>query len=128
MVLEWRPPRKDGGAPVEKYIIEKKSKHSPTWEKAAEVPGDATKGVAPNLTEGEEYEFRVVAVNKAGPGEPSDPSKSVVAKPRHRKQKLSSSLTKTQEKNCLKLASWILILRKRLCKFLQLHRLWTKPL
>lgn len=34
------------------------------------------------LKEGEEYQFRVMAVNKAGPGEPSDPSRKVVAKAR----------------------------------------------
>lgn len=55
------------------------------WEKCAEVPGNQTKGTAPNLVEGEEYEFRVIAVNKGGPGEPSDPSSSVVAKSRYRK-------------------------------------------
>jgi len=58
------------------------------WEKCAEVPGTQTKGTAPNLTEGEEYEFRVIAVNKGGPGEPSDPSKNITAKARYRKSLL----------------------------------------
>jgi predicted phage tail protein len=53
-----------------------------TWEKAAEVPGNVTKGTAPNLTEGEEYEFRVIAVNKGGQSEPSEASVPVIAKPR----------------------------------------------
>ncbi|KAG1672466.1 Twitchin [Nymphon striatum] len=81
--LEWKAPRRDGGAPINEYIIEKKSKGSPIWEEVGKVPGDATKATVPNLKEGEEYEFRIVAVNKAGPSDPSDPSRSVIAKPRH---------------------------------------------
>ena len=60
--------------------MEKRKKNG-AWEKAVEVPGDQRKATVPNLKEGEEYEFRVIAVNKAGPGEPSDPSDSAVAKP-----------------------------------------------
>lgn len=52
------------------------------WEKAVEVPASQTKGTVPNLTEGEEYEFRVIAVNKGGPGEPSEASRPIVAKAR----------------------------------------------
>ncbi|XP_023214551.1 twitchin-like [Centruroides sculpturatus] len=83
--LKWAAPDKDGGAPITHYIIEKKEKGSPRWEKAAEVPGDQTKGTAPFLDDGKEYEFRVIAVNKAGPSEPSETSKPIVAKPRFRK-------------------------------------------
>lgn len=58
------------------------------WIDVTSVPGDRTDAkVNDGIEEGHEYEFRVVARNKAGPGEPSDTSKSVIAKPRFRKLK-----------------------------------------
>ncbi|GIY64293.1 twitchin [Caerostris darwini] len=80
--LAWKPPESDGNSAISHYIIEKREKGTPKWEKAAEVPGDQTKGTAPFLVEGKDYEFRVIAVNKAGPGEPSEASRTVTAKPR----------------------------------------------
>lgn len=56
---------------------------SPNWEKCAEVKGDVTTGRVPDLIEGNQYEFRVRAVNKAGPGEPSDATKPHVARPKN---------------------------------------------
>lgn len=53
------------------------------WEKALETDDAQCKGVVRNLNEGHEYQFRITAVNKAGPGEPSDPSKNIIAKPRY---------------------------------------------
>lgn len=48
--------------------------------KGAEVPGDQLSGTVPGLKENSQYEFRVKAVNKAGPGEPSDVTKPIIAK------------------------------------------------
>ncbi|CAH8497134.1 unnamed protein product [Schistosoma turkestanicum] len=77
--LKWLPPRRDNGAPVTKYIIEAKTKSKNRWETVKEVSDPAAKV---DLKEGEEYEFRVTAVNKAGKSEPSEVSKPLIAKPR----------------------------------------------
>lgn len=82
MDLKWDPPTSDGGSPITGYVVEKKDKYG-NWEKAVEVPADQTTATVGNLTEGQPYEFRVRALNKAGPGEPSEASKPVVAKPKN---------------------------------------------
>lgn len=84
--MRWTPPSNDGGSPITGYIIEKREKGSPKWTKAGETGPHETKGTVDNLDEGAEYEFRVKAVNAAGPGEPSQASKSVITKPRKRKR------------------------------------------
>lgn len=78
--LKWDKPKSDGGSPIEKYIIEKKDKYKPDWEKAAEVPGDCTEAKVEDLKERGEYQFRIVAVNKAGLSPASDPSKMQIVK------------------------------------------------
>lgn len=80
--LKWAPPRSDGGAPIEKYIIEKKDRYKPDWEKAGEVPGNQTEAKIEDLKERGEYQFRIVAVNKAGPSPASDATKSHIVKHR----------------------------------------------
>jgi len=65
-------------------VIEKREKGAPKWIKACETGPDC-KGRVDNLDEGVEYEFRVKAVNAAGPSEPSDASKPITARSRRRK-------------------------------------------
>jgi hypothetical protein len=52
------------------------------WQKVSEIAGSATEATVTNLSEGKQYEFRVIAVNKAGPGAPSEPSKLHLVKHR----------------------------------------------
>lgn len=89
--LEWVAPKKDGGTPITGYIIEKRKKHGP-WEKAVEVSGNTPKATVPDLQEGEEYEFRVIAVNKGGNSDPSEASLPVIAKPRFLAPSFNKSL------------------------------------
>lgn len=85
--LKWEPPKSDGGAPIQKYIIEKKDKYG-GWDKACEVPASRTSCSVPDLIEGETYEFRVRAVNPAGPGLPSNTTPPVTVKPRNMPPKI----------------------------------------
>ncbi|KJH43663.1 fibronectin type III domain protein [Dictyocaulus viviparus] len=93
--LQWQPPDSDGGAPITQYIIEKKGKHGREWQECGKVSGDETIATIVGLKEGEEYQFRVKAVNKAGPGEASEPSQKVVAKPRNLKPWIDREKMKT---------------------------------
>lgn len=80
--LQWSIPETDGGSPIKAYVIEKREKDTGKWIRALEVPSTQLAATVPHLDENTEYEFRVRAVNEAGPSEPSKPSKSVITKPR----------------------------------------------
>ena len=79
--LRWEPPKSDGGSKIKKWIIEKKTKFG-IWEAAAECPGPKPVGTVTGLTEGTEYQFRIIAVNDAGESVPSDPSDPITAEAR----------------------------------------------
>lgn len=80
--LKWEPPIRDNGAPITGYIIEVMDKDSGNFIKAVEIPGNTCQGKVPKLVEGEQYKFRVKAVNKAGPSEPSEATNWHTAKAR----------------------------------------------
>jgi len=74
VTLKWKAPNDDGGNPIKGYIIEKMQKTGRgdgNWTPVNSSPVSGTSFTVPNLIEGAEMEFRVVAVNDAGPGKPS---------------------------------------------------------
>ena len=90
--LKWAKSPNDNGAPVLKYIVEIKQPNESTWKPAKELGGpDALDATVEGLTEGQPYEFRVRAVNKAGTGEPSVPSAAATPKARFIKPRIDKS-------------------------------------
>lgn len=57
-----------------------RDKISKEWVKKKKVPASQTSCTVDDLKEGQTYEFRVRAVNKAGPGEASDSTNPIIAK------------------------------------------------
>ena len=78
IALHWDKPRDTGNGKIQGYIVEMK----PTggdWKEVNVDPVREPEMVVPHLKEGQEYQFRVKAVNEAGPGAPSTATGPVVA-------------------------------------------------
>ena len=69
----------DGGKPVSHYLVEKKDKKSGKWTPVSKFCRGPECDVT-GLDEGEEYEFRVSAVNDQGQSEPLLTTKPIIAK------------------------------------------------
>uniref|UniRef100_A0A7N9ARH9 Titin n=1 Tax=Mastacembelus armatus TaxID=205130 RepID=A0A7N9ARH9_9TELE len=76
--LTWEKPEHDGGSRISHYEVELAPKNSEAWSVCASVK--ALETVVANLLKGEEYQFRVVAVNDKGRSDPRQLAQSVVAK------------------------------------------------
>jgi titin len=74
--LKWDKPKKDGGNPITGYNVEMRAKGTNNWVPCNKFPTKATEFTASGLRDGQTYEFRVAAVNGAGPGAPSKPTKA----------------------------------------------------
>ena len=81
ITLQWKPPLDDGGSRIEKYVLEKKLKGSSKWQKVpVNILPDETEATAKNLEEGQEYDFRVMAVNENGESAPLATTEPIKAK------------------------------------------------
>ena len=69
VTLQWDPPEYNGGSPV-KYVVEKKSwiDDGRTWSDSAEETSQQS-FTFDNLSQSDEYQFRVCSVNKIGRSE-----------------------------------------------------------
>ncbi|KAI3379405.1 hypothetical protein SNEBB_010472 [Seison nebaliae] len=77
--LKWEKPNNDGGSPIEGYTVEMKDKHGREWQPVTSYPCSGTDYNVTGLQENNVYEFRVKAINDAGPGSPSKPSEPQTA-------------------------------------------------
>ncbi|XP_070184703.1 uncharacterized protein [Littorina saxatilis] len=72
--LKWEPPSNDSGAPITGYDIERKESKTNRWTKINKNPLQNCTFKDDKVKAEHEYEYRVVANNRAGPSEPSPPT------------------------------------------------------
>uniref|UniRef100_A0A673XAM5 Myosin binding protein C3 n=1 Tax=Salmo trutta TaxID=8032 RepID=A0A673XAM5_SALTR len=77
-VVQWDPPKSDGGNPVIGYVLERKKKKSYRWMRLNFDPYTDTTYEAKRMIEGVEYEMRVYAVNAIGMSRHSAASQSFI--------------------------------------------------
>jgi len=70
--ISWTEPMSDGGSAVIGYLVEARTAYNPRWMKVTRAPVKGTEFTYTDPLEGDEYEFRVVAVNEAGSSKPSN--------------------------------------------------------
>lgn len=90
VTLRWDKPKNDGGRPITHYIIQKKDKFGGwfdaliTDDQNCVATIDELEARVPGLSEGKWYQFRVIAVNKAGESEPSPETKPHLCRHKNR--------------------------------------------
>uniref|UniRef100_A0A8C3S6J0 Titin n=1 Tax=Chelydra serpentina TaxID=8475 RepID=A0A8C3S6J0_CHESE len=76
--ITWEKPESDGGSKITGYIVEMQTKGSEKWSTCTQVK--TLEATITGLSKGEEYTFRVIAVNEKGKSDPRQLGVPVVAK------------------------------------------------
>ena len=71
ITIEWTAPENDGGSKIIGYHVDRMKNNGTRWARCNEEIVDDVHFRVTNLIEGALYQFRVVAVNSAGAGNPS---------------------------------------------------------
>ncbi|XP_062996289.1 immunoglobulin-like and fibronectin type III domain-containing protein 1 [Elgaria multicarinata webbii] len=69
ITIQWKPPKDDGGKPVQRYIIERQQVGRKTWLTLGETRGSCTIFTTNKVEHDKSYYFRVKAVNAEGTSE-----------------------------------------------------------
>uniref|UniRef100_A0A8C3MKA1 Uncharacterized protein n=1 Tax=Geospiza parvula TaxID=87175 RepID=A0A8C3MKA1_GEOPR len=76
--IKWEKPESDGGSKITGYIVEMQTKGSVKWSACTQVK--TLEATVTGLSMGEEYSFRVIAVNEKGKSDPRELGVPVIAK------------------------------------------------
>uniref|UniRef100_A0A8B9QPD2 Titin n=1 Tax=Apteryx owenii TaxID=8824 RepID=A0A8B9QPD2_APTOW len=76
--IKWEKPESDGGSKITGYIVEMQTKGSIKWSACTQVK--TLEATITGLSMGEEYSFRVIAVNEKGKSDPRELGVPVIAK------------------------------------------------
>ncbi|NXR31574.1 IGFN1 protein, partial [Zosterops hypoxanthus] len=66
ITIQWKPPKDDGGKPVQRYLVERQQGGRDDWETLGETPRSCTSFTTSRVEEEMSYYFRVRAVNAEG--------------------------------------------------------------
>ena len=66
ITIQWKPPKDDGGKPVQSYIVERQQVGEKDWVTLGETPRSCTTFTTNKVEQDMSYYFRVRAVNAEG--------------------------------------------------------------
>ncbi|KAM6191870.1 immunoglobulin-like and fibronectin type III domain-containing protein 1 [Sarcoramphus papa] len=83
ITIQWKPPKDDGGKPVQRYIVERQQVGEKDWVTLGETPRSCTTFTTNKVEQDMSYYFRVRAVNAEGTSDAleSDEVKAVIKAP-----------------------------------------------